>query len=233
MITDQELWFSERRSFNDPFELLPNMDDIDEGGMVEMAREVLTSAQFDEAIIKNIFKNYEKLDATTKDMMKNFSISQVAGKTRICCFSKDPLNILMWSYYGDNHFGLCMGFDTNKDKKTFTPMLEVNYDENMERTKVSTIDLIKGKQSTWGITHTKSHIWSHEKEVRTIKLDTDQNIFKYKKEALVELIFGCNVADEVIDGYIKLLKDHDYMHVKIRRAAKHLKDYSLILEELS
>jgi hypothetical protein len=27
------------------------------------------------------------------------------------CFSRTSSNILMWSHYGDNHKGICLGFD--------------------------------------------------------------------------------------------------------------------------
>lgn len=35
----------------------------------------------------------------------------------ICCFSSSDVNPLLWSHYGDQHHGFCVGYDLNRDPK--------------------------------------------------------------------------------------------------------------------
>ncbi|WP_205125735.1 DUF2971 domain-containing protein [Pseudoalteromonas sp. A757] len=45
----------------------------------------------------------------------------------VCCFSEAPDNSLLWSHYGDQHRGLCIGYTLDRNPKPF--MHKVIYDD--------------------------------------------------------------------------------------------------------
>ncbi|MEC4049117.1 DUF2971 domain-containing protein [Flavobacterium sp. SUN046] len=86
------LYFSNYKSFNDPFDCninLINFDKINKRKRIKDREEIL----------KN---NLTKLG--------------------ICCFSRKVDSILMWSHYASNHSGFCIEFHSNQDLEGINPI---------------------------------------------------------------------------------------------------------------
>jgi len=86
-------------------------------------------------------------------------------KLRICSFSKDPKNILLWSHYADGFKGICIEVEIDDNSSDFD-LVEVKY----ESTRVlfsNKAARLKGEMPRI-ILSRKAKNWSVEKEVRAL-----------------------------------------------------------------
>ena len=90
-------------------------------------------------------------------------------KLRICAFSKDCKNILLWAHYADGFKGICIEVDVNKSKLKNCKIVTVEYSSqlvsfsNNHRHRVDEMPRI--------ILSKKNKVWKYEKEVRTLSRD--------------------------------------------------------------
>lgn len=75
---------------------------------------------------------------------------------RVCSFSGSPESVLMWSYYGAGHSGMCLELDLNEYKNDIH---KVNYVSDIEKT---------DRSSVVGLLTHKLDAWVHEDEYRWI-----------------------------------------------------------------
>lgn len=107
--------------------------------------------------------NYEA--GTKKEYLDD--IKEGKKRLRICSFSKDPKNILLWSHYADGFKGICIEveIDDNSNSSEFD-LVEVEY----ESTRVlfsNKAARLKGEMPRM-ILSQKAKNWSVEKEVRAL-----------------------------------------------------------------
>lgn len=90
-------------------------------------------------------------------------------KLRICAFSKDRKNILLWAHYADGFKGVCIEVDLEVPQWEDYEIVTVEYSSrrvsfsNNARRLVSEMPRI--------ILSQKSSVWKYEKEVRTLSRD--------------------------------------------------------------
>lgn len=173
------------------------------------------------------------------------------NNTKFCCFSKDyysPQSALMWSHYADKHRGACLEFNfyklaketkecfpnTNflmrnqflKEINPSTIPFEVRYVRKIPKLKFTN----SRKDFRWLIT--KSKVWSYEKEVRCVLVDTkgDQNSedvtfpFKY----LTKIVFGKLSSHEDIEK-VKTIVQDKYPNNEIHFEKMEIDDNLLVL----
>lgn len=80
---------------------------------------------------------------------------------RVSCFCEVNDSILMWAYYGRNHQGICLEYDTSLLHKNKNHIHQVQYYTNRQNSNNYT---------------TKAKIWEHEKEWRLVLPDDYNNI---------------------------------------------------------
>lgn len=98
-------------------------------------------------------------------------------KLACLCLSRDPLNVLMWSHYGDKHKGLVIGFDSEsagfEDESNFIITASkgsINYKSERNKKGVRvTCENIYTEDVSKELLLNKSLHWSYEDEVRIIK----------------------------------------------------------------
>ncbi|WP_188563958.1 DUF2971 domain-containing protein [Hymenobacter frigidus] len=98
----------------------------------------------------------------------------------VCCFTKDPKNILMWSHYADSHKGLCLKFDVLADPRSFFVAFKVEYKE--EYPIWNHLREAEG-QSVTNLLITKASQWAYEQEYRVLKFGETGN-HSFSKTAL-------------------------------------------------
>src|ERR1039457_635109 len=87
------------------------------------------------------------------------------NRYRICSFSKSPESVLMWSYYGAGHSGICLEIDIER------------YESNIHAVKyVSDLELVD-RSSILGLLTHKLNAWSHEEEWRWVSDNNAQHKF--------------------------------------------------------
>lgn len=108
----------------------------------------------------------------------------------ITCFSEKWDSLLMWSHYGDNHNGYCVGFDEKSLRYSgmFGKLKRVKYSDIYPEldplNKVSKLDEVKYYQ--------KSKAWEYESEIRAMKLFFDN------KSNRILTLFDNNIKEVVI-----------------------------------
>jgi Protein of unknown function (DUF2971) len=96
----------------------------------------------------------------------------------------------MWSHYANCHKGICIGFDTHIIFELIAGGIEpVTYQKELP-----SFSLFEPPMSfSHKLLSTKSDVWEYEKEFRIIKSKYARKTIKLPPEAIVNLIFGCQM----------------------------------------
>lgn len=212
------LWLSNPLDFNDPFDcriLIDTKNTVDEIRSYFVKQNVPIKIAHELAK-----KTLEKPQGFNKSINK--TLEGIISSSGICCFSQVYDNILMWSHYTDSHKGVCLKYDITKDSDFFVTPVVVNYQKKYEQLNyITEQDKIVDK-----LISAKSLDWEYEKEIRIIK-PTSSGLIKFKKEALIEVLFGCKTEDKEIKRIKKLLGDNGYLNVKFKKAQLRNVEYGL------
>lgn len=217
-IANNYLWFSDPTNFNDPYDFnLSTAKDFDENDLRNYFSRIQSqgnSALLENQIERRIEEFKNNADKFKSELLE-FERSIVNQKYGVCCFSEFSELMLMWSHYGDKHQGICLGFDRTKDKNFFENSLYVTYPPEYpsfnfvkDRFTKAPGDTVKFHMGT------KSRDWEYEKEIRIIHEKEIDDVYrgavKFKKEALVEVIFGYKTVPTKIEELKKLFKQCGY-----------------------
>tara|TARA_B100000953_G_scaffold249560_1_gene212028 strand:- start:265 stop:1080 length:816 start_codon:yes stop_codon:yes gene_type:complete len=168
--------------FNDIFERMFKIRLFQKSDSVEQhLRSVLLQAS-------NGKSDHKRLVTTIEDYLKEFKIS---------CFSKNPLEPLMWSHYADKHHGICLVFDRNQFLDSSIKGGNVNYSNlipNQAFFQGRTTQAEMG-EIVYNIIHTKSLHWRYEQEFRYSKLQKER-YFSFNPKSLKGIILGFNNTNE-------------------------------------
>ena len=181
-LCNHSIYFSNYKEFNDPFEsACKKKFDFTYEQYVETfqrwGKDYYDAALKADEIRRGQVDSKALLKQATDIILNTFSYY---------CMTESPDNILMWSHYADSHKGVCFKFDLLQDLDMFLITVPVDYNsEYLE------FDTLEGNPAP--IIQRKSSEWRYEKEHRTIKVN-EHGLAEIKKEALVEIIFGCRTS---------------------------------------
>ena len=104
----------------------------------------------------------------------NADIRKMVSRDKIFCVSAVPDNILMWSYYAENHSGVVLRFDSNVHESPLSEALEVEYVDHFPSIydEETLSDILAGYgdlNRDWllkAVVLTKYRPWAHEAEWR-------------------------------------------------------------------
>lgn len=145
-------------------------------------------------------------------------------KFGICCLNHNPLNILMWSHYADNHRGILIEFKFSKKElnsdRTFQDFypIPVVYSESLplisrEDRYSENPTLIMQKTVL-----TKAIDWGYEKEFRILKHGIESAINEYPSQrVLSSIVCGYKMKQESIQIVNDLAKLANIEVYKARR----------------
>jgi hypothetical protein len=219
IITTNSMMFSSPKAFNDPFDcqlqpvIFPTQTEV-----TQFLSRVLPSAPSD--IISNLETNAINNPIEFSKILKNAINFDNKG---VLCLSQEPDNILLWSHYADNHYGVCLKFDILQDTNFFSIPLMVIYSQSypiynhMTHPNEIVTKMIK----------TKYELWKYEKEIRIFKME--KNLYNFNKNALTEIIFGCNTPQLEIDRIKNLAATNGYSHLIYEQTEKQSGSYGLNL----
>jgi hypothetical protein len=237
LLNDQEIFLASPANLNDPFdaslpfrykqeELTPeniykklievgrkNWPDMTERELQEMAYKRQQSGVFENG------EYWKEQHAQSRDSMhKTFGI--------LSCTTKND-NLLMWAHYADSHRGFCVGMNSEILFNTVGGAIgRVNYADSFP-----TMPLFDQNTSYMvEMLNTKSPEWSYEDEFRLTKGGASNKAFQLPKEAITEVIFGCNMSEQDRKEIIEAL-DSKLPHVKIFDATPSLEHFTLDISE--
>lgn len=127
----------------------------------------------------------------------------------VACFSSSYSSPVLWSHYGDQHNGICIGYSTNRNP---TPIMRcVNYGGSRSISMSTLINafLYKNEEALDSLEEDillrKAREWFYEKESRLIGQLGNQN----SPLLLKEITFGLRCSDSVKHAIIKALDDRE------------------------
>jgi hypothetical protein len=110
-----ELWFAKPRSFNDPFDCslkLHARDATDEEWDLYMDRLISQTEHSEPQSAQNLrIAKKERIWRKNKQFREVFGQDMLEthlDKSSVYCLSKKPNSVPMFSYYGDNHYGIAI-----------------------------------------------------------------------------------------------------------------------------
>jgi len=224
ILINSHLWFSNPKSFNDPFDCQIVSD------TQNTVNEIKTFLERDSSEIsakkrKAIAKGWRNKPFDWHELV-NTSISSKINSYGVCCFAGSNDNILMWSHYTDSHKGICIKFDLLADLNFFLLPLKIKYKKDYQIYN----HLKDSTKIIECLFQTKSECWSYENEFRVIK--PEKGNYKFHKSALVEICFGCNTTYENIQEFKALLNENNFNHVKLTKAKTSTSNYQLVVSDL-
>jgi hypothetical protein len=183
--------------------------------------------------ISNFIKDKDKHDTVNQDI-RNTS-KTLNDKLGIYCLTENDYNYLpMWAYYGDNHKGLVIKFNTkfgiiNELNTQKVPIYKVTYDESFP--KWSDLNDKLGHEYINVLSTRKSIYWSQEKEWRIIapqEYYTNSKI-KYHNTILNSIYFGAEIEKRKKNKIISTVKNKiGFDHVKLFDLKEDHSSFNLI-----
>jgi hypothetical protein len=206
ILTQKELYYSDVKRFNDPFDgrvylkfngsydkILGAQARVQYDMNLEKGNKTLTLSQSHNLVESKITSDDIKDAAFQKNKLDK--VQNLFDSKGVLSLASENTNILMWSHYGNNHNGVCFGFDCS-DKDVFKNLKKVRYQSHYEELWgwLYTDDEIVNN-----ILYTKSHQWSYENEYRCVK--NNIGVTNFNIDSLKEIIFGCIVEQEIINNF--------------------------------
>jgi len=201
IFTKNRLYFSTRKYFNDPFDCRPKQsfsaseDKIKEYFLKRVPKffPALTTRQQIRAKTREIMKQKKYKNNQIQELIEKESISKIIDKVGICCFSKRPDNILMWSHYADKHRGICLQFEGKPSTPFFYNAQIVEYQKNLPVIN----PFIDEKEPLFYKTFLKKSCWwEYEEEWRIIIPRIGSTTFEFPPEYLKGVILGSNISEK-------------------------------------
>jgi hypothetical protein len=212
MVVESLLWMSSPEAFNDPADLQATW--VIEGSATELRNRI-------NALVKDLepglsFKKRERklLDLMQKpreQLLRGVQASYTEQRRTfgVCCFAKDPRNVLMWSHYANRHTGVCLQYEFARDVPVLARALRVDYLEEGAFQPINWAHA-KNMRDAIGDTLTRKHKrWEYEGE-RRILLDGQAGTYlPVRPEALAGLILWCHAPRAVRGVVSNLLSERE------------------------
>ena len=176
ILTKNTIWFASPKSFNDPFDIRApdkvNFEEVDHPLFYENIRKYAKKAY------KNIPANSKEFEIVCEnqldiiksnpkkwfdDRFREIREGNLYDSIGVFSATTDPKNETMWASYGDNGYGVCIGFDTIELVKS----LRVGFGNVIYQNEPLTYSLIEGRLLTENNEYQyKYSKWAYEKEFR-------------------------------------------------------------------
>ena len=225
---DKTLWFANPLTFNDPFELKPNIKQlVNEGN--SFLSDVVTP-------YLNITKQAYKFHyASVHNILNNIGVLSLSG-------NKD--NLAMWAHYANNHQGLVLEFEGNhwffndltlpEYAKVLQPLEKVIYIQRENRKSICSDEYFT-KQTFL----TKSEDWEYEDEYRmSVYVETEDQYLdgiclKFLNDLLTSIYLGNKIDIETKNYILNLLNEDEWKHLNIFQMEIDEKAYKLTNKQIN
>lgn len=216
VLIDNTLGFSKLKDFNDPFEMSYSYFHHVENQILAL-QHLLNKSK---VVENNLVSKVQRI------------IDEELESVSVCCFSKSPLEPLMWSHYSDKHSGICYCFDksklfpglTLKSKSVIysNTLAEINFYE-----KNTSLEILRHKIES--IINTKSKSWSYENEYRFWNKTKEKSV-RFNPKSLNAIIVGFrNLNKEEIIKLVEDFNKKNKMDVKIIYTRPSPQFYKMIM----
>ncbi|KAB8036631.1 DUF2971 domain-containing protein [Janthinobacterium aquaticum] len=251
LLNGSSIKFTSRINFNDPFDSLSSTHLNYEAENVEKyIREGLEGLNIlppeeIESMVKKIIKNKQQVDSNSGD-------ETYLDNTGILSLASSWENILLWSHYANQHKGICIGFDSEKD--IFLAAQKVIYSSDFPI-------IIRPDDSPDVMLEKtflrKSKCWEYEDEWRVLKPTWNKikkedlnrrkinpkvaklmessngpGTYKFEKNTIIDITLGMNISIEDEEKVIAGIKA-SAISIKLFKASRKKGQYKVQRDELS
>lgn len=235
IVCESELWFSQPKSFNDPFDTCPtfSFDSTPDERAVLFARYYgrkhpnWSSRKCKEAA--RLLADNSVVDHNSQEAIQNIQEKHtelIRNKIGVLCLSTKPDNILMWSHYANDHRGICLIFDGYYE--FFALAQKVEYPPL--RRAINPFRDAPEIQMAASVLH-KYQKWEYENEWRIVDINKGYGSCNYPEKSLIGLIFGASISpenEEIVRGWV--IKHRPGL--SLYRATPSKSTYELSIEKL-
>jgi len=191
IIRDGTIKFTHPRDFNDPFDCHPEID-FNNFLSTEFLKKIGKGRKRRLSPAKRISEK-PKIIALLK---RNESVFRegINNGISICCLSRNPLQLLMWSHYASGHTGFVVEFfiPEIEPRSNLNSLIPFPVEYKNDKPKV---DNSKSKLKEYVLT--KGIDWKYEDEERVIDFDRKAGIHAYdRKQSLKSVIAGMRMTDD-------------------------------------
>lgn len=234
VFSSSQLWFSPPGKLNDPFECRPWLTfDGSDTDVVETLARILKKRDpnltYDTAIAEAvaIFLQGRHRDPGAWESLRRELLTML-GEIGLCCFSKVPDSILMWSHYGLNHEGYCLEFEATEETPVFGEAQPVLYSNNYP-----TVDFFKTPKEEQAdlIFLTKFTHWSYEQEWRIVDFIRGSGLRGYPPDLLKSVIFGLRTSEQHKEDIREWVKRRGHP-VRFLQAVQNSHKFAIELQEI-
>lgn len=212
ILEDLEFYFASADTFNDPFDCaldeITNYSLADFNNWVNSGTLQLTPKQISD--LKITFNNNSQMFS---DIVKNIKNNAVNSRG-VLALSENNDNILLWSHYAENHTGVSIKLEIEKDPIFFSIPKRMNY-----TAAYTPLNYLQNPQNSILETlSTKSIDWSYEEEVRVYK--SSVGALKINPKAITDIFFGVKASQSDIIKIKNTCKINNLNHVNFHQAEK-------------
>ena len=221
ILTNGSIYFSDPTHFNDPLDCKPEVFlDIDRDSlqrlcmaMTERSSQILYECELSAAYYYADSKEKESyflslLTSKIKDVVQS-----EFGKRGVLSLAESWSCPLMWSHYGDQHKGVCFGFDTSRAKNLSPKRVDYDGTRCIKCSDLMNCYINKNDAAKELLDHTffftKATEWKYEREWRLLSDRPGEESNPY---GLCEIYFGMRCDPAIITTILNLTEklDVDY-----------------------
>ncbi|MEZ8023938.1 DUF2971 domain-containing protein [Vibrio sp. 1F255] len=230
-LLNKGLWIPKPSQLNDPFDaqLKLSKSDVNSKQFKEALSHFMSSSLnskeevLDPEFIDSLFINGKPNDYL-KDKVNQFCRfwDETSDSVGILSLSEDPISTTMWSHYGDEHKGICLGYDP----EILAPESPNGAGDWLRKvTYKNEIDIVRNAYLLFAMTgmsnchyslmelfyrmlSTKSSDWEYEKEWRFLCPDIGGCVYKLNIDAITSVTFGLRTTVETKTAVGHLLRYH-------------------------
>jgi hypothetical protein len=225
ILLKKQIKFSIPSDFNDPFDCyheLLKFEITEDFVKDHLSKGILVLSEEEKKMempeLLNHLRGTYTFDNTTVEEVFTSAKTQLW----ISCFSQIYDEMLLWSHYGNNHKGICIGFNFDGLLKTFDFIpTEVKYVNEFEKFNYC-LDVDRALEY---LISTKYERWNYEKEIRIRTHPmrapgmTDNGIVPIHTDSVSKIILGCN-CNINLDRLKDRLRKVGYENIEIIKLKK-------------
>jgi hypothetical protein len=232
IITNREAWFAHPHSLNDPYDVRPPYNfvigDIDWDKArykIRQAGKIFEPDLTDQELESEVELRIEDIQTDPVAYFQRTRGEYILDKSNYdrigvfsCCTSSE--NEPMWAYYGNNHYGFAVGFNTVELSRALQCTVGyVNYDD----TPVNYYILGDNRGLMENEIFQKATHWKAEEELRFITAGIGlirERASEFPVQAVSEIVFGLNTSqqaqEEIMVAAAKSLPGIPFYQIKTR-----------------
>jgi Protein of unknown function (DUF2971) len=192
-IANQQIFAASPDALNDPFECM---------APVKWTRDSLARHFFEVFAPERGLsraeaeKEFEKISIESLSQSLNSGLAQNRRDSGIICLSAIPDSIRMWSYYAQQHEGVCLGFDTAAGP--FIAAMKVKYQNPDKPLDIADVLVRDPSELADHVTLRKAAEWEFEQEYRIPigPIGDRPRLMPFHPSALIEVRFGARLKDD-------------------------------------